>query len=154
MKRLRTPQDVDELGARVRRLTPESQRQWGRMTAGQMVCHLSDAFRGPLGERPPSKPRDNLLTRTVIKWLVFRTPMPWARGAPTSPEIDQAAGAGTPPAVFAEDVSRLIDLMGRFVAQPDTSRRPPHSMFGPMNDAEWARWGWAHVDHHLRQFGV
>jgi hypothetical protein len=124
------------------------------MSVGQMVCHLSDAFRGPLGERAPSRPRDNLLTRTVLKWIVVRTPIPWVRGAPTTPEIDQGAGRGTPPAAFADDVTRLIDVMGRFVAKTDKSRCPPHPMFGPMNEAEWMRWGWAHADHHLRQFGV
>ena len=36
---------------RIEALTPESERGWGRMTAHQMVCHLSDACRAALGER-------------------------------------------------------------------------------------------------------
>ena len=123
------------------------------MSCPQMICHLTDAFRGPLGERPKPPRRDNLLTRTILKWLVMRTPLPWVRGAPTTPDIDQVAGRGTPPAQFSEDVARLIELMNRFIAQSNDERRP-HPLFGPMTASEWARWGWGHTDHHLRQFGA
>ena len=34
-----------EILRRIEALTPESERRWGRMTAHQMVCHLSDACR-------------------------------------------------------------------------------------------------------------
>jgi hypothetical protein len=26
-------------------------------------------------------------------------------------------------------------------------------MFGAMTRGDWLRWGWLHMDHHLRQFG-
>jgi len=29
-----------------------------------------------------------------------------------------------------------------------------HPLFGPMSRAEWLRWGYLHMDHHFRQFGV
>ena len=32
-----------EILRRIEALTPESERRWGRMTAHQMACHLSDA---------------------------------------------------------------------------------------------------------------
>jgi hypothetical protein len=28
-----------------------------------------------------------------------------------------------------------------------------HPIFGPMSKADWLRWGYLHMDHHLRQFG-
>jgi hypothetical protein len=154
MKRLVSLEDVAELAHRLSSLSSASTRQWGLMSCGQMVCHLSDAFRGPLGDRPPSSRRDTWLTRTLLKWLVLRTPLPWPRGrARTSPEIDQVAGAGTPPGEFAEDVAALVELMKRFVAQ-GTRERPPHPLFARLSVREWRRWGFAHVDHHLRQFGA
>lgn len=154
MKRLRTDADLEELTRRIRTLRPDSPRQFGKMSCPQMVCHLADAFRSPLKERPPSAPHDNWITRTVIKWVALRTSVPWVHGAPTSPEIDQVAGAGTPPGQFAADVEVLIELMKRFVAQPDSNQRPPHPGFGRLTESDWQRWGWAHVDHHLRQFGA
>jgi uncharacterized protein DUF1569 len=154
MKRITIESDFQELAARVRSLSPEARRLWGRMTCPQMVCHLSDAFRAPLGDRPPSAQRGSWLLRTLVKWVILRTPLTWRSGAPTSPEIDQVAGAGTPPAQFADDVATLLALMKRFAEQADNERRPPHPLFGRLNASEWARWGWAHVDLHLRQFGA
>ena len=29
-----------------------------------------------------------------------------------------------------------------------------HPVFGGMTREEWLLWGYAHVDHHLRQFGL
>jgi len=29
-----------------------------------------------------------------------------------------------------------------------------HPLFGPMSETQWLRWGYLHVDHHLRQFGA
>jgi uncharacterized protein DUF1569 len=154
MKRLAGQSDLDELAMRIRTLTPDSPRQWGRMSCRQMICHLADAFRRPLGERPAAVQRDTWFTRTFVRWLALRTPLPWAHGARTSPDIDQVAGKGTPPGQFPEDVSRLLALMNRFIHQAETEPRPPHTLFGPLTASEWARWGWAHVDLHLRQFGA
>lgn len=154
MKRLTTERDLEELAARIRTLAPDSPRHWGRMSCAQMVCHLADAFRGPLGARPPSAPRDTWLTRTALKWVALKTPVPWRGGARTSPEIDQVAGAGTPPGQLSQDVAGLLELMKRFIAQRGGDQRPPHPLFGRLSAPEWERWAWAHVDLHLRQFGA
>jgi hypothetical protein len=153
IERLTTESDLNALVARIRTLSPDSPRKWGRMTCPQMVCHLSDALRARLGDIPPSKRRDNLLSRSVFKWLALHTRTPWPHGTPTSPEIDQAAGKGTRPAQFAGDVEQLITLTTRFVRQP-SGALGPHPFFGPLSATEWSRWGWAHADHHLRQFGA
>ena len=31
---------------------------------------------------------------------------------------------------------------------------PAHPIFGPMTLRAWMRWGYLHVDHHLRQFSA
>jgi hypothetical protein len=46
-----------ELVARLHRLTPDSRRQWGRMTPHQAICHLSDSFRRMTGKDPLSPVR-------------------------------------------------------------------------------------------------
>jgi hypothetical protein len=38
--------DYDELFDRVTRLRSDTPPRWGRMTAQQMVCHLTDALPG------------------------------------------------------------------------------------------------------------
>jgi hypothetical protein len=48
---------------------------------------------------------------------------------------------------------RVEALVGHLVAQAASFAWPPHPLFGPMSRAAWLRWGYLHLDHHLRQFG-
>ena len=91
--------DKPEILERLGRLSPGAQRQWGKMTAHQMICHLIDSLRVATGERKVAD-RSNFASRNIVKLLALRTPMQWPHGVKTSPELDQAAGAGTPPLVF------------------------------------------------------
>jgi hypothetical protein len=50
-------------------------------------------------------------------------------------------------------VSRLEGLTERLAAERDFTGRA-HPIFGAMAKEEWHRWGYLHLDHHLRQFGV
>ena len=83
---------------RVARVRQDGKPHWGRMSASQMLCHLSDSFRAALGEKRVS-PDTGVLQRTVVKWLALYVPIPWPKGIPTRPEMDQGAG-GTPPGDF------------------------------------------------------
>jgi hypothetical protein len=57
------------------------------------------------------------------------------------------------PADFTEDLARAEALMEAFVARAGSSDWPAHPIFGRLSDAAWMRWGYLHLDHHLRQFG-
>ena len=70
------------------------------MSAPQMVCHLADAFRMALGDRPVADIA-RLRDRTVIKWIALYVPAPWPPGIRTRPELDQVQGGGTTPGEFA-----------------------------------------------------
>lgn len=141
----------DELLARLSRLTPESQRRWGSMTPHQAVCHLSDSFKGILGERPIER-RPPGLKRRILRFAAFTLPVPWPKGVQTSPEVMAGAG-GTPPEDFERDVGALKDLVRRF-AETDGRGLGPHYAWGLMSRGVWGRYGYRHLDHHLRQFGV
>src|SRR4030095_4227727 len=103
MKSLGRAQDKAELVSRLGRLTPQSERRWGQMNVRQMVCHLADACRMALAQKPVSDD-SSVLKRTAIKWLALYAPLQWRAGIVTSPEIDQQI-AGTCPADFASDVA-------------------------------------------------
>jgi hypothetical protein len=135
---------------RLRRLTPVSARAWGRMTSHQAVCHLSDSFRAMMANTPVTS-IGNPFSRTVIKWIALNAPMQWPHGVKTVPEVDQEIG-GTRPVEFLRDRRELERLMELFATQ--TGEYQPHPIFGRLTSAEWHRWGWRHMDHHLRQFGV
>lgn len=151
MKSIFTPSTMQELRTRLASMTPHSRRRWGRMSAQQAVCHLSDWFRGLLGDRPiPGK--DPGPGVRVLRFLAFSTPLPWPRGFPTAPMQDQEKG-GTPPAEFTADVAELDSLMVRF-AETGGVGLLPHNRWGNLSPGMWGRYGYRHVNHHLRQFGL
>jgi hypothetical protein len=139
------------LVSRLRTLTPASTRQWGRMTPHQAVCHLSDSFRSMMSPEPISSV-STIFSRVVIKWIALQAPMQWPHGVKTRPEVDQEIG-GTKPVEFGRDRQALESLIEQFAARAGADFQP-HPMFGRMTTGEWQRWGWLHVDHHLRQFGA
>jgi hypothetical protein len=77
----------------------------------------------------------------------------WPPGIATTPEIEQGVG-GTRPCDFAADVAQLEALVEQVTVQARTFDWRPHPIFGRMSDAAWLRWGYLHMDHHLRQFGA
>jgi hypothetical protein len=121
------------------------------MNASQMICHLSDAFFGVMGDKPIA-PVTGLNLWPLMTWFVLYAPMKWPPGVATRPEMDQLIG-GTPPSQFDADMRTLLAAFGKFTAQPRSFQFRPHPMFKQMSEKDWMRWGYLHTDHHLRQFG-
>ena len=153
MKTLARERDRAEVIGRLGAVRPDSAGRWGRMSAHQMICHLSDGFLMGLGEKTVTAAM-GMPQGTIIKWIALYVPVPWpAARIRTSPEIDQHLG-GTRPDDFAADVARLHGLVELFAARAGTLEWPAHPLFGSMSEAAWLRWGYLHMDHHLRQFGA
>lgn len=152
MKTLANANDKNEIVVRLSAIGPESQRRWGKMAAPEMICHLSDAFRVIVGEKQ-AEPVSNWFSRSAFKWAAFWFPTRWPHGVSTVPECDAKLG-GTPPAALENDVRQLRELLERFTTRPRAYELPPHPIFGPLSEEEWMRWGYLHMDHHLRQFGA
>jgi hypothetical protein len=105
-----------------------------------------------IGQKPVSRV-GGVLHRTILKWSVLYVPMRWPRAIVTVAEIDQELG-GTKPADFAADVAQLESLLELVTAPPRDFDWQPHPLFGAMSAGAWLRWGYLHMDHHLRQFGA
>jgi len=150
MNTLATPNDYAAIQRRIESLTEADRGLWGRMSVQGMVCHLTDAFRLPLGERTAER-APGIVWRSGFKWIALRLPMQWPKGVKTRPEMEQGVG-GTVPKDFAVDREELLAVLERFTV-PCSTHRPAHPIFGRMTEAEWMRWGYLHTDHHLRQFG-
>jgi hypothetical protein len=131
MKSLSSNADLEAIRRRISLVSPADTALWGSMSAPQMVCHLTDAFGCPLGERPVSPLKASPIPVPIYKWLALRFPRKWPAGGRTTPEMDQQ-----------------LDQFAK-ARDPWT----PHPMFGAMTTVEWMRWGYLHTDHHLRQFG-
>ena len=153
MKSLASPADVDALRRRLRGVRADSTRLWGHMSAHQMICHLRDAFlMGTPGV--PVSDVSHIANRTIVKWIALYSPARWPRGIQTRPEIDQVRGGGTTPAQFADDVAAVVALLEVVAADPNFFDGRTHPIFGRLSRSAWLRWGYLHMDHHLRQFGA
>jgi hypothetical protein len=117
-----------------------------------MVCHLSDSFRIVSGQKLVS-PATGPLQRTIVKWVALYVPLPWPGGILTRPEVDQEVG-GTKPSEFAADLAELEALVALFTTREAGLDGKLHPIFGRLSEAAWLRWGYLHMDHHFRQFGV
>ena len=149
MKNLGEASVQQQVKQRLQNLQPNSERRWGRMSAGQMICHLTDSFRRTLGEKQAENLRPNKLMKLAALWL----PFPWPHGFKTRPEMDQEIG-GTRPVQFENDRQQLLEYMDRFTCESPVPVYSPHPIFGQMTRKELMRWAYLHMDHHLRQFGV
>lgn len=123
MKTLKSQPDREQLRNRLLRITSDSPRRWGKMSAHQMICHLTDSFKAGTGDKAVTQ-TGNVLHRTVLKWLALYVPVPWPHGVPTRPEMNQDLG-GTRPVEFEKDRAELIELIERFSrAQRDFNWHP------------------------------
>ena len=153
--RARTLADADckaEILARVRSLRSDSAPRWGRMSAHQMVCHVVDCNRMALGELDVMSTKARL-PRAFVKWVSLYTPMPWPAGLPTNPELDQDVD-GNRPGDFSADRAALEATVEQLTSRAGRGQWPRHPDFGAMSEGDWLRWGYRHIDHHLRQFGL
>jgi Protein of unknown function (DUF1569) len=153
MKTLAHPRDTQEILRRLSALRDDTPRRWGRMSAHQMVCHLTDGYRMMIGERPAPAVA-SAVPPPIMRCIALYVPLRWPRGVATTAELDQHRGGGTPPTDFSADVAELerrvarigVDAAGRFART--------HPIFGAMSESAWRRWAYLHADHHLRQFGL
>ncbi len=142
------PATRTDLLARLSRLSPETRARWGRMTAPQMVAHLSDQMRHTLGDTAaqpqPGPLRWAFVRHAVIYWL------PWPKGRLKGPP----EAFVTRPTAWEADLTALETLVERFAAREGSVDWPEHALLGRMSERDWGAFCHRHFDHHLRQFGV
>ena len=134
--------------APMRRLAPDAPRRWGRMSAPQMVAHLTDQMRHALGDAPVKARRGPLRWSAVRLASIYL--LPWPKGRVRGP----SEAFSTQPVSWPEDVAALEKLVERFVDRGPGASWPDHALFGRMTGSDWGVFVHKHFDHHLRQFGV
>ena len=148
-KTVSDPLTLTRLIRRLSALQPDTPPQWGTLTAGEMLCHLSDAAGSVLdpSDSEPGRPRP------LIKWIALRSPLRWPHGLPTPDSVNPQT-EGTRPADFEEDRQRVIGWIHVLASATASDFAAGHGAFGRMSVADWHRWAYRHTDHHLRQFGL
>lgn len=144
------PAAVSAVQQRIAKLTADRQPLWGNMSAATMMQHCriinESLLRGRPSTRMPSL-KQRLLRRVFLSRLI---PLPKGRKQPGH-IADRMNAAGTP-AFDAERLSLLASIAA--FAAHSGGIDAAHPIFGRMSRQNWGRFGWVHLDHHLRQFGV
>jgi len=152
MKNILNPQDKAEILARLNCLSPDSRALWGTMNAGQAICHLNDELRHILGQRS-SENKPSFFLKHVIKNLILLG-MSIPKGkAKAHPNLAQEY-KGTAPTNLENDRRSLIANMDALISKSADSKWHPNPLFGAMNKQQHGRMTYAHMNHHLQQFGV
>ena len=135
--------------SRLNKLSPGSQRQWGKMQVAQMLAHCKQAFKVPLTDKPIPRMFWGVLLGWMVKSKLYND-TPWKHGLPTAPDFvikDQRE--------FEKEKAALLELVNTFHNNgPEGVGKYPHPFFGRFTKEQWGKMMWKHLDHHLRQFGV
>ena len=153
MPTISNPGTLEQLLQRLRRLTPDSERRWGTMTPGEMLCHLGDASDGVLGRRKPPGIENRKVLPLPVVWVLLYTPLPFPKGVETRSGVNPKK-EGTRPGNFEQDRARVLSGLQGLAVAPAEALPQTHFRFGKMSLRAWHHWAFKHVDHHLRQFGL
>ena len=140
---------VDTILKRIDSLTPNSQRQWGKMEVAQMMAHCIVALETATGQRKLPRMFIGRVLGPLFK-SKFYNEQPFDKNSPTGKDFiitDQRD--------FEKEKESLKTIVQQFAtAGPENCTSHPHSFFGSLTPEQWSIGIYKHLDHHLRQFGA
>ena len=147
MKSLFDPETYSETRNRVNQLSENSQKQWGKMSVGQMLHHCQGTLNIMLGKNDYEL-RTNLLAKVFFKRMFYNN-IPYPKNMPTAKFLREKE-----PKDFNVEKKNLIALFDEFECQRNRVIWRNHPAFGYFTKQQWGQMQYKHLDHHLRQFGV
>lgn len=150
MKSVFSQTDTLEIINRINKLSPTSQRVWGKMGVAQMLAHCNVSYEMAYEDKHP---KPNPFMKFILKMLVKKKVVseePYKHNNPTAPAFiikDEKD--------FDAEKNRLINYINKTQQLGETyfDNKESHS-FGPLTKTEWNNMFYKHLDHHLQQFGV
>lgn len=142
-------QDYSKIIERIEELQVSNHKKWGKMNIEQMLEHCSLQLKLGLGHKEMTGYEGPGIQRTWFGRKSFLYAMPWLKGLPTPSQMNMVKNDVSVEA-FAQEKSQLINLLKEI--QKNTNLKP-HAFFGAMNQKDWGRLIWKHLDYHLKQFG-
>lgn len=137
-----------KLQQRIEKLTAESQPQWGKMNASQVVLHCQKPLDVADGKLILKRSLIGLLFGKIAK-NDFLKKDEFKKNLPTAPQFKISE---TPD--FEKEKQTLLDLVKKFgMIGPKVLVNKKHPFFGTMTEEEWGILQYKHLDHHLKQFG-
>jgi hypothetical protein len=150
MKNLFEPATVDEIKTRLGKLTPQSERQWGKMAPAQAVAHCSGGMAWAVNDSVPPRMFLGRIVGGFVKPLVLKDDAPIRKNSPTIKSLIINDNRD-----LSAEREKLCNQIDRFAAaRHEGCTTHPHPFFGKLTPDEWAILMYKHIDHHLRQFGA
>ncbi|EHQ24260.1 DUF1569 domain-containing protein [Mucilaginibacter paludis] len=138
--------DREELISRISLLNNQSQPQWGRMTAYQMLRHCVQWEEMALGKTQYKQTFiGRLFGKMALKDMLKDTPI--KHNLPTVPafKVSQEGDASA-------EKETLIARIQEHARLPEVDF--VHPFFGHLNSQQGGIIAYKHADHHLKQFGI
>lgn len=149
MNNLFNQTDLTSIIERIEKLTPNTQRQWGKMNVAQMLAHCNKSIETARGLHSMPRAFIGRIIAPFIKKSVLGE-KPFGKNSPTDKSYIFPDNLD-----FDEQKKELITSLQQFSAGGAAKCTTcPHPFFGKFTPEEWAVFQWKHTDHHLRQFGV
>lgn len=140
----------DAIRDRIVSLSPNNQKQWGKMNLPQVLAHLRKAMELALDKqkKPPFNFLGFFLGPFIKKMVLSETP--YREGLPTAKKMIINNERN-----FEVEKEKLLSTLDLFFQNgPDYAAAIKHPMFGNLTGGEWGYSQWKHFDHHLRQFSA
>lgn len=150
MKNIFKKEISQEVIARIEKLTPETQPNWGKMTVSQMLAHCAVTYEMVYTDHHP---KPNAFTKFILKTFVKKlvvSEKPFSKNGRTAPQF-----LITDKKVFETEKNQLIAYITKTqeLGESYFDGKESHS-FGKLTKKEWNNVFYKHLDHHLTQFGV
>ena len=132
MQNVFSTQDANNFINRINKITPDTEAQWGKMSATQMLAHCNVTYEMAF-ENKHSKP--NTFMRLILKLFVkdkVVSEKPYGHNSPTAPQF----------------IKKTNELGEKYFEGKESLS------FGKLSAKEWNNMFAKHLHHHLSQFGV
>ena len=146
VKDLFDPIVKQEIISRIHKLTPDAQRQWGKMTVGQMLAHLQMPLGVSIGVHKISWSLKGYLFGRLARKALYDD-KPFKHGLSTDPSFVMTGKKD-----FTSEKVKLLEMINRF--KEENIIATAHPFLGKLSKEQWSKGMWKHLDHHLRQFNV
>ena len=133
---------------RIKSLTVDSKRRWGKMNINQMLEHCSIQLKLALNLLPSKRYEGSFIFRTQLgRWLTLYV-IPWPHGAATPSQMNMLKN-NVAEQDFLTEKNQLLFLLGEIKQKQMLT---PHPFYDELNQKDWGRLIWKHINHHLKQF--
>jgi Protein of unknown function (DUF1569) len=138
----------DDIRARIDKLSPQSQAQWGKMDVAQMLAHVATALEAAMTNKKITQVFIGRIFGPLAKRQILTKGL--SKNTPTAPSLKISDAKQ-----FQQEKERVLRELERFFNGGEAGiTEQPHEFFGRLTPNEWARLQYVHMDHHFKQFGV